>query len=119
MNDKFNVNKLSFINTFAINNYFLTGLELYKRKIEQARKSRWIHTIRNARRNYMSSMIEKEVYKNADRKIRNKFFLNVKEFPRESFHQFLSLTIIIFSSNEVGEKKIISYSKFLAKYFLA
>ncbi len=94
MKEKFDTYKLSFIDTFAINDYFLSGLEIYKRKLENDdNKNSYIRIVRDARRKYMSEMLEKEGYRATSENVKMDMFVNVSKYPLETFHQFVDLIV--------------------------
>ncbi len=94
MKEKFNTYKLSFIDTFAINDYFLSGLEVYKRKLENDdNKNLYISIVRNARRKYMSETLEKEGYRATSENVKMDMFVNISKYPLETFCQFVDLIV--------------------------
>ncbi|WP_417909830.1 hypothetical protein [Candidatus Electronema sp. PJ] len=94
MKKHFNTYKISFIDTFAINDYFLSGLELYKRNLEgDSYKYQYIHTIRDARRRYIAEMIARDGYKKASENIKKVFLDNLTGYPVETFRQFKDLVV--------------------------
>lgn len=94
MKKYFDTYRISFIDTFAINDYFLSGLELYKRNLEKdVNKNQYIRMIRDARRRYMAEMIAKEGYKKTSENVRKDFLANLTSYPLETFLQFKDLII--------------------------
>ncbi|MGR0481415.1 MAG: hypothetical protein ACTFAL_08455 [Candidatus Electronema sp. V4] len=86
--------KVSFIDTSTVNDYFLSGVELYKRNLENdMNKYQYIHIIRDARRGYIAKMIAKDGYKKTSKNIKNEFFDNLTNYPIENFRQFKDLII--------------------------
>ncbi len=110
MKKEFSTYELSFIDMFAINDYFLSGLELYKRKIEKdINKNSYIRIARDVRRKYLSDMIEKEGYRATSKKIKMDMFVNILKYPQETFLQFFNLIVenSIQGSSFIGNNKIL------------
>lgn len=94
MNKYFDSYQVSFIDTVAINDYFLPGLELYKKNIEgDVNKNSYIRMNRDERRKYIIEMIEKEGYNKASENIKKEFFGNLASYPFETFRQFKDLAL--------------------------
>ncbi len=94
MKKYFDSYQLSFIDTVAINNYFLPGLELYKRNIEgDVNKNYYIRMNRDIRSRHMTEMIEKEGYDKTSKNIKKDFFGNLTSYPFETFRQFKDLAL--------------------------
>ncbi len=94
MDKKFQLKKISFIDTLAFNDYFFSKLELSKRKIENNPYSgRQIHAIREIRRNDLSRIINDYGYKNADLKIKKELYSTLTTFPKESVLLFIELIL--------------------------
>ena len=98
MHAQFNTNKLSFIATFAINDYFLSSLQLYTNEHKQNSTLNQKHTVvnrlknsREARRTYLAGLINESGYKSADKQINQELFATVRQFPQQSFKLFTDL----------------------------
>jgi hypothetical protein len=91
---KFNINNVSFIDTLAFNDYYLSKIELYKRKIEKNENSAaQIHAIRNGRRMWLGDAIDKYGYKEARYFVNRELWKTITFFPYDSFRLFLDLIL--------------------------
>jgi hypothetical protein len=91
---KFNINNVSFIDTLTFNDYYLSKIELYKRKIEKNENSAaQIHAIRNGRRMWIGDAIDKYGYKGADSLVKRELWKTITFFPYDSSRLFLDLIL--------------------------
>ncbi|MCW5199155.1 hypothetical protein VU05_00200 [Desulfobulbus sp. F1] len=94
MKKHFDSYKLSFIDSFAINDYFLSGLELYKRKVEfDANRNLYIRMVRDVRREYMAEMVKEKGYGETSEKVKSDLLASLVNYPNESLRQFKDLII--------------------------
>ncbi len=90
--NKFNSYKVSFIDILTVNDYFLSGLELYKRNIERdVNRNFYIRKVQDARRTYISNVITQEGYSGAVKKVKKDIVDNISKYPVNFFKQFLDL----------------------------
>ena len=94
MDKNFQLKKISFIDTLALNDYFFSKLELYKRKIENNPNSyRQVHALREDRRKYLSNIIDINGYNYADLRIKKELYSNIIKFPKETYLLFIDLLL--------------------------
>ena len=92
--ENYNLNKMSIISTLALNDYFLTYVELEKRGLLEDRDSKYSHNaawVRSLRRGYFSNMIKNEGYPAAVRKVKNELKVNIKYYPAAVISVFIDL----------------------------
>ena len=94
MNKNFNLKTISFIDTLALNDYYFSKLELYKRKIENNPNSnRQVYAVRESRRAYLSNIIKSNGYKDADSRIKKELYSVIVKFPKETCLLFIDLLL--------------------------
>ncbi|WP_417912569.1 hypothetical protein [Candidatus Electronema sp. TJ] len=94
MKNNFNINNISFVDTLAVNDYFLCRLELYKRRIEKEENSmKIIKTIRDARRNAIVKLIDRYGYRETGIVVSKEFNENMRTYPYDTLRLFIDLVI--------------------------
>ena len=114
MNYRFNIKKISAIDSFAVNNYFLSRLESRNlRKYDTGKSLSDIRVIRDKRRNVLSEMIDKHGYARSSLIVKNELFNSIEIYPVNTLKLFLDLIIenskqpsyYLFSDNPVLAKR--------------
>ncbi|MCW5198273.1 hypothetical protein VU06_00810 [Desulfobulbus sp. F3] len=94
MRSNFYINKISFIDTIAVNDYFLSKLAIYKKHMENHDDYKEkIHSIRAGRRKVFHDIINRHGYAITGEIVKKELVENIKKYPIDSFRLFIDLVI--------------------------